>query len=80
MLRRDGVGSSVVPPSESRSSLLAISDDDDGGADDVHTLVEQLDVASSTLREERQETDWLRLSVATAKRQTATAELAATEA
>jgi hypothetical protein len=32
MLRRDGEGSSVASPLESRSSLSAISDDDNGGA------------------------------------------------
>jgi hypothetical protein len=37
-------------------------------------------VATSVLREESQEMDWLRLSVATAKRETATTELVAAEA
>ena len=46
------------------------------GADDVLTLVEQLDVATSILREESQEADQLRLSIATAKREPAMAELA----
>ena len=39
-------------------------------------MVEQLDVATSALCEESQEADWLRLSVATAKRETTVAELA----
>jgi hypothetical protein len=43
-------------------------------------LVEQLDVATSAIREESREEDWLRLSVATAKCEIATVELAATEA
>ena len=50
------------------------------GADDVLTLVEQLDVATFALREESREADRLRLSVAATKRETAAAELAATEA
>ena len=50
------------------------------GADDVLMLVEQLDVATSALREESREVDRLRLSIATAKRETAVAELAAAEA
>jgi hypothetical protein len=50
------------------------------GADDVHMLVEQLDVASSALCEESRETDQPCLSVAAAKRQTSTAELAIAEA
>ena len=50
------------------------------GADDVLMLVEQLDVATSALHEECREADWLCLSVAAAKRETATAELATTEA
>ena len=70
----------MVPPPESRSPLPAISDDDDGGVDDVLTLVEQLDVATSTLHEESQEVDRLRLSVAAAKQETATVELATAEA
>jgi hypothetical protein len=48
--------------------------------DDDLTLVEQLDVATSTLREESREVDWLRLSVATAKWETAEAKLATAEA
>jgi hypothetical protein len=60
---------------------LAISSDDDGeGADDVLMLVEQLGVATSALHEEGQEMDWLCLSVAAAKQETAVAELAAVEA
>ena len=43
-------------------------------------MVEQLDVATSALCEESQEADWLRLSVATAKRETAVAELATAKA
>jgi hypothetical protein len=43
-------------------------------------LVEQLDVATSTLCEESREVDWLRLFVATAKWETAEAKLATTEA
>jgi hypothetical protein len=50
------------------------------GADDVLTLVEQLDVATSTLREESREANRLRLSVAAAKQETAAAKLAAAEA
>ena len=50
------------------------------GVDDVLTLVEQLDVATSALHEESREADRLRLSVATAKRETAVTELAAAEA
>jgi len=79
MLRSDGKGSSAAPPPESRSPLLAISDDDDGG-DDVLTLVEQLDMATSVLGEESQEADRLCLSIAAAKRETTTVELAAAEA
>ena len=59
---------------------MAISFDDDGRADDVLELVEQLDVATSALHEESREADWLLLSVATMKRETAVAELATTEA
>jgi hypothetical protein len=51
-----------------------------GGVDDVLTLVEQLDVATFALREESREADRLRLSVAAAKRETATVELVAAEA
>jgi hypothetical protein len=43
-------------------------------------LVEQLDVATSTVREESQEVDRLPLSIAAVKRETATAELATVEA
>jgi hypothetical protein len=43
-------------------------------------LVEQLDVATSALREESWEADRLHLSIAAAKRETAMAELAAAEA
>ena len=43
-------------------------------------LVEQLGVATSALREESRETDRLCLSVFAVKRETAAAELAATEA
>jgi hypothetical protein len=50
------------------------------GADDVLMLVEQLDVATFTLREESQEADRLCLSIATAKREMAVAELATAEA
>ena len=50
------------------------------GADDVLTLVEQLDVATSTLHEESREADWLCLSIATVKWETATVELATAEA
>ena len=57
----------MAPPPEGRSPLLAISDDDNGEADDVLMLVEQLDVATSTLHEESREADRLCLSVATAK-------------
>ena len=70
----------MVPPPESRSPLPAISDDDDGGVDDVLTLVEQLDVATSALREESREADRLCLSVAAAKWETDMAELAVAEA
>ena len=80
MLRWDGEGSLAPPPPESRSPLPAISKDDDGEADDVPTLVEQLDVATSALREESQEADWLYLSVAAAKRETTVVELATAEA
>jgi hypothetical protein len=38
----------VAPPLESRSPLPAIFSDTDRGADDVLTLVEQLDMATST--------------------------------
>ena len=69
-----------MPPLESRSPLPAISDADNGEADDVLMLVEQLDVATSTLHEESREADRLRLSVAPMKLETAAAELAATEA
>ena len=57
----------MAPPPEGRSPLLAISDDDNGEADDVLMLVEQLDVATSALREESREADQLRLSVAAMK-------------
>jgi hypothetical protein len=50
------------------------------GADDVLTLVEQLDVATSTLHEESQEADRLHLFVAVTKRETTMAELAAAKA
>ena len=80
MLRWDREGSSAAPPPESRSLLLAIFDDDDREADDVLTLVEQLDVANSTLREESQEADRLRLSIAAMKQEMATVELATAEA
>ena len=71
----------MVPPLESQSSLTAISSDDDGeGTDDVLTLVEQLDVATSALHEESQEANRLRLSIAVAKQETAAAELATAEA
>ena len=50
------------------------------GANDVLALVEQLNVATSALREESQEADRLRLSVATMKREMSTAELANAEA
>ena len=43
-------------------------------------MEEQLDVATSALHEESQEADQLRLSIATAKRETAVPELAAIEA
>jgi hypothetical protein len=43
-------------------------------------VVEQLDMATSTLYEESREVDRLCLSVATAKRETTAAELAAAEA
>jgi hypothetical protein len=48
--------------------------------DDVLKLVEQLDMATSTLREESQEVDWLCLYVAVVKRETTMTEVAATEA
>jgi hypothetical protein len=38
-----------------------------GGADDVFMLVEQLDVATSALREESWEADRLHISIATVK-------------
>jgi hypothetical protein len=50
------------------------------GANDVLKLVEQLDVATSTLREESREADRLCLSIATVKWEMAAAELAAAEA
>ena len=50
------------------------------GVDDVLELVEQLDMATSALHKESREADWLRLSVATVKWETAAAELAAAEA
>ena len=50
------------------------------GADDVLTLVEQLDVATSALHEESREVDWLRLSVAAVKQEMAAVELATIEA
>ena len=59
MLRWDREGSSVVPPSERRSSLPVISDDDNREADDVLMLVEQLNMVTSTLCEESQEADLL---------------------
>ena len=53
MLRQDEEGSLVAPPLESQSPLLAISDDDeDRRVNDVLMLVEQLDMATSALREE----------------------------
>jgi hypothetical protein len=79
MLRWDGEGSSVAPPLESRSPLPAIFSDTDRGADDVLMLVEQLDMATSTLCKESQEVEWLRLSVAGAKREMVAAELATTK-
>ena len=59
MLRQDREGSLAAPPLESRSPLLAISNDGDEGegVDDVLMLVEQLDMATSTLSEESQEVD-----------------------
>ena len=48
--------------------------------DDVLTLVEHLDMATSTLCEESQEAYRLRLFIATAKRETTVTELAAAEA
>jgi hypothetical protein len=42
-------------------------------------LVEQLDMATSTLCKESQEVEWLRLSVAGAKREMVAAELATTK-
>jgi hypothetical protein len=48
--------------------------------DDVLTLVERLDVATSALREESREADRLCLSVAAMKWEMAMAKLAATEA
>jgi hypothetical protein len=80
MLRLDGEDSSAAPPPESRSLLPTISSDDDGRTDDVLELVEQLDMATSTLHEESREADRLCLSVATAKREIAMIELAATKA
>jgi hypothetical protein len=41
-----------------------------GGGDDVLMLVEQLDVATSTLREESREADRLHLSIAAANSRT----------
>ena len=72
----------AVPPPESQSPLPAISNDGDEGegVDDVLTLVEQIDMATSALHEESQEADRLCLSVAIAKWETATAELVAAEA
>jgi hypothetical protein len=52
LLRQDGDGSLVALPPESRSLLSAILSSDDGAVNDVLTLVEQLDVATSTLHEE----------------------------
>ena len=80
MLQWDGEGSSAAPPSKSQSPLLAISDDDDGEVDDVLTLEEQLDIATSSLREESQEADQLCLFIAAMKWEMVAAELAATEA
>jgi hypothetical protein len=50
------------------------------GANDVLTLVEQLDVATSALREESREADWLCLSIAVVKQEMSMAELAIAEA
>jgi hypothetical protein len=50
------------------------------GVDDVLTLVEQLDMATSALHEESREVDRLRLFVAAMKRETVVAEIAAAEA
>ena len=50
------------------------------GADDVLTLVEQLDVATSILHDESREANRLRLSVAAVKQEMATAELATAKA
>ena len=51
-----------------------------GGVDDVLTLVEQLDVATSALHEESREADQLCLSVAAVKQEMAAVELATIEA
>jgi hypothetical protein len=50
------------------------------GVDDVLTLVEQLDMATSALHEESREVDRLHLFVAAMKREMVAAEIATAEA